>query len=145
MKLLVAAILLIGMASPSHAETVTVKNRSSLPASGTAKVKVSGLPKNVGVYVRLCKKPRRSSTPRPSECLNTGGQYAGVWVVGRYPYGPRPKASNIAKPNKSFRLPVRSKFGSVDCKRVKCAIVVRRDHRNGSDASYNRAIRVRFR
>ena len=75
----------------------------------------------------------------------TGGQYAGVWVVGKYPYGPRPAAANLAKPGKWFKLPVRSSFGSVNCKTTKCAVVVRRDHRNSADRSYDSATRVKFR
>lgn len=141
----IPALLLVGLASPAQAETVTVSPRKSLPASGSISVKVSGLPKNVGVYVRLCKKPAKGARPAGSQCLNTGGQYAGVWVVGKYPYGPRPAAANLAKPGKWFKLPVRSSFGSVNCKTTKCAVVVRRDHRNSADRSYDSATRVKFR
>lgn len=141
----IPALLLVGLASPAQAETVTVSPRKSLPASGSISVKVSGLPKKVGVYVRLCKKPAKGARPAGSQCLNTGGQYAGVWVVGKYPYGPRPAAGNLAKPGQWFKLPVRSSFGSVNCKTTKCAVVVRRDHRNSADRSYDSATRVKFR
>jgi hypothetical protein len=137
--------ILLATAAPAAAESVTVSPRSGLPSAGSVAVKVSGLPKKVGVYVRLCKMPSKGSRPGVTDCLNTGAEYAGVWVVGKYPYGPRPSASNLAKPGKTFRLPVRSSFGSVNCKTTKCAVVVRRDHRGGGDRSYDRVIRVRFR
>ncbi len=138
--------VLLAWPAPAFAETVTVSPKSGLPASGSVAVKVSGLPKKVGVYVRLCKKPAKDARPSVTQCLNsTGAQYAGVWVVGKYPYGPRPGASNLAKPGRTFRLPVRSSFNGINCKATKCAIVVRRDHRGGGDRSYDRVIRVRFR
>lgn len=145
--LALAAVPAILLATPATASamTVDVSPRKGLPSSGSVSVKISGVPKKAGVYVRLCKKPRKGARPATSQCLNTGGQYAGVWVVGKYPYGPRPSAANLAKPGTTFRLPVRSSFGSVDCTKVACAVVVRRDHRAGGDRSYDRAIRVRFR
>jgi len=145
LALAAAPALLIAVAAPANAETVTVSPRKGLPSSGSVSVKVSGLPKKVGVYVRLCKKPGKGARPSVTHCLNTGGQYAGVWVVGKYPYGPRPSDSNLAKPGKKFRLPVRSSFGSVNCKTTKCAVVVRRDHRKGGDRSYDTVIPVKFR
>jgi len=137
--------ILLATAAPVAAESVTVSPRSGLPSSGSIGVKVTGLPHKVGVYVRLCKMPRKGTRPGVSDCLNTGAQYAGVWVLGKYPYGPRPSTSNLAKPGQAFRLPVRSSFGSVNCRTTKCAVVVRRDHRGGGDRSYDRVIRVRFR
>ncbi|MBK6762187.1 MAG: hypothetical protein IPG68_02400 [Micrococcales bacterium] len=145
LALIAAPAIVLATPAAASAMTVDVSPRKGLPSSGSVTVKVSGLPKKAGVYVRLCKKPAKGARPTASQCLNTGGQYAGVWVLGKYPYGPRPSASNIAKPGRTFRLPVRSSFGSVNCKTTKCAIVVRRDHRAGGDRSYDRAIRVRFR
>jgi hypothetical protein len=145
LALAAAPALLMAVVAPAHAESVTVSPRKGLPSSGSVSVTVSGLPKKVGVYVRLCKKPGKSARPSVTQCLNTGGQYAGVWVVGKYPYGPRPSASNLAKPGTTFRLPVRSSFGSVNCTTTACAIVVRRDHRNGGDRSYDTVIPVKFR
>ena len=145
-KLAIALVpaLLLAFPSPAHAETVSVKSRTSLPASGMAKVKVSGLPKNVGVYVQLCKKPKKGTRPASGTCLSSGQEYGGIWVVGRYPYGPRPKAANLAKPGTWFRLPVQATFGSVDCRTTKCVIFIRRDHRKGADTSYDSAIPVTF-
>lgn len=147
MKYALAAVpaLLLALPAPAHAETVSVSPRTGLPSSGSVQVKVSGLPKKVGVYVRLCKTPSKGARPSVTQCLNTGAQYAGVWVVGKYPYGARPSDSNLAKPGQTFRLPVRSSFNGINCKSTSCAIVVRRDHRGGADRRYDRVIRVRFR
>lgn len=123
-------------APPDYRVAVTPKKN----VGSSVKVKVSGLPRTVGVYVRLCAKT--SGRPAAAQCFG-GTDRSGRWVIQKYPYGAR--AAGTVNPAKGwFRLPVAQRFGSVDCARQPCVISVRRDHRNGGDYSYDRSIRVRF-
>lgn len=146
---LAAGALLVPLApaTVSSAEAssyrVTVSPKRNLAGDGATWVTISGLPKRVGVYVRLCVKQPAGGRPSASECLG-GNDRSGIWAIQKYPY-PGTRPANTVKPRKGpFRLPIRKKFGGYNCKRVACVVHVRRDHQNGADRSYDRNIRVRF-
>lgn len=122
---------------------VTVSPTRNLAGAGQTWVTIAGLPKRVGVYVRLCVKQPGGARPSAGQCYG-GDSRSGIWAIQKYPY-PGARPANTVKPRKgAFRLPVRKKFGGYHCKQVKCVVHVRRDHQNGADRSYDRNIRVRF-
>ena len=109
------------------------------PAGDEVSVTVTGLPDDVGVYVRLCALPA-SGRPGADAC---DGQ--GIWVRETYPYGPFPTDGSVVKPSAgAVTLPVAASFGSVDCTTLACGVHVRRDHLGASDTSYDRAIPLTF-
>ena len=109
------------------------------PAGDEVSVTVTGLPDDVGVYVRLCALPE-SGRPGAEAC---DGQ--GRWVRETYPYGPYPTDGSVVKPSAgAVTLPVAASFGSVDCTTVACGVHVRRDHLGASDTSYDRTIPLTF-
>jgi hypothetical protein len=109
------------------------------PAGDEVLVTVTGLPDDVGVYVRLCALPA-SGRPGADAC---DGQ--GIWVRETYPYGPFPTDGSVVKPSAgAVTLPVAASFGSVDCTTLACGVHVRRDHLGASDTSYDRAIPLTF-
>lgn len=121
---------------------VQVSPRSNLAGRTGVKVRITGLPKRVGVYVRLCQ--RVAGRPGADQCYG-GSDRSGIWAVRTYPYaGPRP--ANTVNPARGwFRLPIAARFGTVNCAATKCMVFVRRDHQNGGDFSYDRRIGVSFR
>jgi hypothetical protein len=112
-------------------------------ASGALTVRLRGLPSHVGVYVRFCQAPRAGTRPGAAQCYSTTGAWGGVWAVARYPYGARPTDGSVVNPAKSFRLRYVTRFNGIDCSTQRCGVYVRRDHRGGTDTSYDRFIRVR--
>jgi hypothetical protein len=131
--------------SPQAASGYKVTVTPTKNAKATVRVTISGLPDTVGLYVRYCKLPAAGQRPAPEDCLNAANSgFAGVWAVARYPYGTAPSDGSVVNPRKPFTMTIAPTIGSIDCRTTACGIVVRRDHRAGSDTSYDRSIRVRL-
>ena len=147
-KLLVLLVALISLAGSSSSFAVDSSRLVIGPTgqrfwasqtksieSGT-KVLVTGRGYNtkVGIYVTYCVIPPLGK--KPSECGPfdvTGQNNSSVWVSSNPPV----YAALLVTPfgrGGTFKLtiPVTRMIGNSDCKKVRCALVTRADHTNGS-------------
>ena len=117
------------------------------PAGDTLVVRGRGFDETVGIYVALCVTPRRGQ--RPSPCgggINSTGSVASAWISSNAP----PFAQGVTTPYRpggrfEVTISVRALIGTVDCRRVSCAIVTRADHLRGSDRRWDLVVPVHFR
>ena len=136
--------LLVLMSSPALASGTSVvgptgqifwAEQTKSIVSGT-KVLVTGKGYNtkVGIYVTYCVIPPKGQ--KPTECGPfdvTGQNNASVWVSSNPPVF----AALLVKPygkggTFKLKIPVTRMIGDADCKKVRCALVTRADHTNGS-------------
>lgn len=102
----------------------------------------------VGIYVGLCVRPEKGEKPTPcgGGVDMSGSSGASAWISSN----PPPYARNLVTPFKKkgrFQAPITisSRIGDVDCREVRCAIVVRADHLRSRDRSHDVVIPVDFR
>jgi hypothetical protein len=130
--------------------TLRVSKVRNLPSGGSfITVSGSGFNETVGIYVGLCRTPRKGVKPSPcgGGVDTTGRTQASAWISSN----PPPYGQSLAKPygrggTFKVRLYVRSQINSTtDCRRIRCSIVTRADHLRSSDRRWDLAVPVRFR
>lgn len=130
--------------------TLRVSKVRNLPSGGSfITVSGSGFNETIGIYVGLCRTPRKGVKPSPcgGGVDTTGRTQASAWISSN----PPPYGQSLAKPygrggTFKVRLYVRSQINtSTDCRRVGCSIVTRADHLRSSDRRWDLAVPVRFR
>jgi len=130
-------------------QTLTVTPTRGLASYGqTVKVKGKGFSELVGIYVGLCVQPRTGAKPTPcgGGVDQDGSSQASAWISSN----PPPYGNSLAIPYKrggkfTVRIKVSPMIGSVDCRKVRCAIVARADHLRASDRSWDVVVPVTFR
>lgn len=137
-----------GRTATDGARTLSVSRSADLAAAGEA-VTVEGrnYDVNKGIYVAYCVIPPTNGLPTPcgGGADMTGGGGASQWISSDAPsYG-----GNLARPygaGGSFSVTITAQptIGSIDCRRVRCAIVTRNDHTRASDRSQDIFIPVSF-
>lgn len=129
-------------------QSISVSAVTKLNAKGTT-LRVTGrnFDEAVGIYVALCVIPKKGSKPGPcgGGADMTGAAGASAWVSSHAPaYG---KGLAIPyRPGGDFnvRITVSSRIGSLDCRKVKCAVVTRADHLRPEDRSADVIVPVSF-
>ncbi len=130
--------------------TLRVSKIRNLPSGGSfITVSGRGFNETVGIYVGLCRTPRKGVKPSPcgGGVDMTGRTQASAWISSN----PPPYGQSLAKPygrggTFKVRLYVRSQINATtDCRRVRCSIVTRADHLRSSDRRWDLAVPVRFR
>lgn len=130
-------------------QTLTVTPTTRLaPLGQTVRVTGNRFSEVVGIYVGLCVMPRAGAKPTPcgGGVDMNGSTRASAWISSN----PPPYGSRLAIPYKrggkfSVRINVGARIGSIDCRRVRCAIVARADHTRVSDRSWDVVVPVSFR
>jgi hypothetical protein len=121
------------------AYSVALAKTANLVAVGDSiAVTVSGLPKNNGIYVRLCAAPAVVSE-RPTDCFGQG-----VWAStdsAQLGFG-------AVDANAVINLAVQAAFtqnsNQIDCAVVSCGVFVRRDHLDSTDTSLDSFTPITF-
>jgi hypothetical protein len=143
--LLFSSILATGSAANAAGSAKTVKgpagqsmtaSKTALIADGT-KVTVTGkgYSLKVGIYVTYCVIPAKGKKPELCGPFDiTGRNNASVWISSNPPL----YAKLLVKPfgkGGTFKesIKVTRMIGDYDCKKVKCALVTRADHTQGSN------------
>lgn len=117
------------------------------PAGNVITVSGRNFDQSVGIYVAFCVTP--SGGEQPSPCgggVNIGGaSAASVWISSN----PPPYGSSLATPYLTggrfkVRVAVSALIGSVDCRKVSCAVVTRADHTRPGDRRFDTALPVSF-
>lgn len=130
----------------AHGEVLTT---SSATFKGSSTVTVAGtyFDESVGIYLAYCVKQPAGVLPSPCGGgeNKTGKGISSYWISSN----PPPYGRGLALPYKaggrfSYPLKVTTKIGTVDCRKVTCAITVRADHLNSNDRSYDMYIPVKF-
>jgi hypothetical protein len=131
-----------------YGQVLTVTKAKGLKSRGE-RVTIAGnrFDETVGIYVALCVVPKRGQQPSPcgGGVDQSGGTGASKWISSN----PPPYGSALAIPFQpggrfSVGLKVGSRIGAVDCRKVKCAIVVRADHMRSEDRTHDLFIPVTF-
>lgn len=115
------------------------------PAGQMVEVSASGYATDGGIYVAFCAVPPEGQAPSP--CGGAPGQTGGgaAWVAsdeyalanGATPFG--------GDGSFSTQVYVTPMIGDLDCRKVKCAVVTRSDHRRIADRSLDVVVPVSFR
>lgn len=134
----------------TRGNVLRVSKVRNLPAGGSyVTVSGSGFNETVGIYVGLCRTPRRGVKPSPcgGGVDTTGRTQASAWISSN----PPPYGRTLAKPygrggTFKVRIYVRSQINATtNCRRVSCSIVTRADHLRSNDRRWDLAVPVRFR
>lgn len=151
--LLASLLMIFSVAAPAHAvmgsqgESLTLSQSKNIKSG--AKIVVTGqhYDETIGIYVAFCKVVPKGNLPTPcgGGADKTGAEGASQWISSN----PPPYGAGLAKPylaggRFSVTVKVASKIGSIDCKKVKCAIYTRADHTRADDRSYDLYIPVTF-
>ena len=114
------------------------------PAGQSVQVSGSGFDtyEGRGVYVAFCLVPPAGQRPTP--CGGGSGGGGSAWLASDS-YGQQNGASPFG-PGGSFSVSVYASptIGSIDCRRVQCAVVTFTDHRNLTDRSQDSIVPVTF-
>jgi len=132
-----------------NGQSMTVSQTINLnPQGQNIVVTGRGYNPTAGIYVALCKTPKRGQRPGPcGGGINTDGRNASsVWISSN----PPPYGASVARPyrpNGRFRvrLFVSPMIGSIDCRVTSCAVVSRADHLRINDRRYDVVVPVTFR
>jgi len=143
--------------SASGTRTVQGRKRQTLTVSPTQRlspfgqtVRISGnrFNERVGIYVGLCVLPRAGAKPTPcgGGVDTDGSTKASAWISSN----PPPYGARLAIPYRpggkfSTSIRVSARIGSIDCRRVRCAIVARADHTRANDRTWDVIVPVTFR
>lgn len=130
----------------SHGEILTVSK--TLIASGSA-IRVTGsrFDETVGIYLAFCVVPKRGEVPTPcGGGINQEGiGDASHWISSNPPsYGIGTAREYLPGGRFSYVMHISSKFGKVDCRKVRCAITVRADHTRNTDRGYDIFVPIKF-
>lgn len=122
-------------------------DRGNIGLDGNIIVSGRGFDTNVGLYLSLCKQPRKGQQPTPcgGGMESTAATGSAIWISNNAP----PYAANLVRPfgeGGSFRyeLEFQPTFGGVDCRKETCAITIRADHLKSGDRSHDLLIPVTF-
>lgn len=133
----------------TNGQSVTVSQSRNLnPLGQTITVTGRDFNPTAGIYVALCKTPRRGQRPGPcGGGINTDGRdAASVWISSN----PPPYGASVARPYRPkgrfrVRLSVSPMIGEIDCRVTSCAVVTRADHLRLNDRRYDVVVPVTFR
>ena len=153
--LVASAIMTAGLAAPpapagaqtagNGTATLVVSPTTGLdPAGQAVDVQGTGYATDGGIYVAFCAVAPEGQAPSP--CGGAPGQAGGgaAWIAGDE-YALANGASAFG-PDGSFRTQVyvTPMIGDLDCRKVRCAVVTRRDHRRIADRSLDVVVPVSF-
>jgi hypothetical protein len=131
----------------SQGESLTVSQSKAIKSGSTIIVTGRHYDETVGIYVAFCKVVPKGQLPTPcgGGADKSGAAGASQWISSN----PPPYGAGLAKPflpGGRFKVAVKvaSKIGTIDCKRVKCAIYTRADHTRGEDRSFDLYIPIIF-
>lgn len=132
---------------PSGATLVLSKFKALNPNGEDVLIEGKNFDTKTGIYVALCRVVKSGNKPDPcgGGADMTGTSGASAWITSNPPaYG-----AAIATPYNSsggflVKLRVNAKVGSLDCRKVQCAIYTRADHLSGGDRSFDIAVPVTF-
>lgn len=149
------SVLAVSVASASprsatgrHGEVLTVSKVNGLKPNG-AKIIVIGnkFDETVGIYVAFCVLPKKRVLPSPcgGGVDESGATGASKWISSN----PPPYGQGLAmpfKPGGRFKVAIKvnAKIGKIDCRKVRCGIVVRADHTRGDDRTHDVFVPVSF-
>ena len=137
------AVAVIG----SQGESLMLSQSKAIKSGSTIVVTGQHYDETIGIYVAFCKVVPKGTLPSPcgGGADKTGAAGASQWISSN----PPPYGAGLAKPylpGGRFKVSVKvaSKIGSIDCKKVKCAIYTRADHTRGDDRSYDLYVPITF-
>lgn len=129
-------------------QVLTVSKARNLRATGE-RVIVTGnrFDETVGIYVGLCVVPKKGQVPSPcgGGVDQSGASGASKWISSN----PPPYGDALAIPFRpggrfSVAITVGPRIASLDCRKVRCAVVVRADHLRSDDRSHDLFVPVTF-
>ena len=136
------------MRNPNGQSVTVSQTRNLNPLGQVLTVTGRNFNPTVGIYVALCKTPKRGERPGPcGGGINTDGRdAASVWISSN----PPPYGASVARPyrpNGQFRVRLAASpvIGDVDCRMTSCAVVTRADHLRINDRRYDVVVPVTFR
>lgn len=129
-----------------HGEILTASPTTILSGGGI-KVQGAHFDETVGIYLAFCVIPPKGKLPTPcGGGINKAGiGDASYWISSN----PPPYGIGLAQeflPGGRFTrtLHVSSKIGTIDCRKVRCAITVRADHTREAERGYDIFIPITF-
>ncbi len=138
-----------GLSATDGVRTLSADQTQGLPSSGgQVTVAGSGYDSNKGIYVAFCLIPPTNQLPTPcgGGVDTTGSTGSSQWISSHAPAYGEGLATPYG-PGGSFNLTiaVSPKINdSIDCRRVRCAIVTRNDHTRTSDRGQDIFLPVSF-
>ena len=151
--LFLASILLVCSINPSqavtgkHGETLSVSKTNAIKSGDVLTVTGKDFDQTVGIYLAICKIARASALPSPcgGGADKTGKLGASYWISSNPPSYGRGLAVPFQK-NGFFlvSLKVSQMIGTVDCRKVPCAVYVRADHTRTQDRTHDLYVPISF-
>ena len=142
MKKLVALIAICGMFLPMSGATAATKIKVTPQFKVSKKnpvvtFKVSGLPKNNGIYISQCMAPSKDAGA--AKACNPA-EYSKLWISNV----PADQAMGAKSSKSKLTLKVDKYFEGGDCIHTTCVFLVTNDHSAATDRSEDQAIKFKF-
>lgn len=131
-------LIFAGAAGANAATKVTISPQNKVSKKNPViSIKVSGLPKDHGIYISQCMSPKVKGEA-PSAC--NPSEASKLWVSAV----PADQKMGASDPTKKLSIKVDKYFKDGDCVHTKCIIYVTNDHNASSDRSEDQFIPFKF-
>lgn len=131
----------------SNGAILSVNKVSNLKSGDQLTITGTHFDETVGIYIAMCKVVAKTELPTPcgGGIDKTGASKSSVWISSNAPsYG-----TGLARPygvggRFNVSIKVSPMIGTLDCRKIACAIYVRADHLRTDDRTYDLHIPITF-
>ena len=124
-----------------------ISKASAIKSGDSIKISGTHFDETIGIYVAMCKIVPKADLPTPcgGGMDKTGASKSSIWISSNAPsYG-----TGLARPYQAggrfaVTIKVSPMIGTVDCRKIACAIYVRADHLRTDDRTRDLHIPITF-
>lgn len=132
----------------SKGQKLTVSQTKGLGNGVTVKVTGSNYDMKLGIYVTFCVMPKKGKKPEVCGAYNMlGGSTQAFWISSNPPLYAATLVTPFSKGGKfslDLLLTKTTAYKGADCTKVKCAVLTRADHTNGSNRTADVFVPISF-
>ena len=134
-------------ATAADGAILQISQASGIKSGDSIKITGTHFDETIGIYVAMCKVVPKTELPTPcgGGMDKTGASKSSIWISSNAPsYG-----TGLARPYQAggrfaVTIKVSPMIGSVDCRKIVCAIYVRADHLRTDDRTRDIHIPITF-
>lgn len=134
-------------ATAADGAILQISQASGIKSGDSIKITGTHFDETIGIYVAMCKVVPKTELPTPcgGGMDKTGASKSSIWISSNAPsYG-----TGLARPYQAggrfnVAIKVSPMIGSVDCRKIACAIYVRADHLRTDDRTRDIHIPITF-
>ncbi len=134
-------------ATAADGAILQISQASGIKSGDSIKITGTHFDETIGIYVAMCKVVPKTELPTPcgGGMDKTGASKSSIWISSNAPsYGTGLARPYLAGGRFNVTIKVSPMIGSVDCRKIVCAIYVRADHLRTDDRTRDIHIPITF-